>query len=737
MLTIHKASAGSGKTYSLTYTYIKLLLGDKDPMTGRYALVRRPINRHRAILAITFTNKATEEMKSRIIKRLTELAMRQACEYEDDLCREFSCRLNDLQDCARQALGSLLADYTQFHVTTIDAFFQGVLRSFARELNVSATYEVDLDSKRAITVGVKEMLSSINRTSERSPQWKHVKLLTSWLTEYMEEQLTRGNNISVFRPAQGSERMVNFIDKNLDETYRLNIDEIKGYTSDITRIQRFNKALATKIRSITDELNNHIGILAETVSRYGFDPKKFSTNPYKNIIRWEQGNYDVKSTAGVYKEAIEKRYVKPKRKADVFDIPDEVDQAFCNALRYGVENIPLLKFYEHVRDDLFNFGILADVEQKTTEYLRDNQSILIDNTQSLLRRIINRDETPFIYERIGMQLRHFLIDEFQDTSRLQWLNLAPLVEDSVDSGNDNLIIGDEKQSIYRFRNADPQLITETVPREFFGRSIIKGTASRENTNYRSAWHIVGFNNTVFAGIAYKKNLLNVYANTVQTIKKADLPGYVVMSPYKTEVESLEFMAENIKRQLATGYRQRDIAILADKRAQAYAIVNFLLDRAAVDDGLKGIQIMTQEALRIESSPAIRRIISILRYIDSIQSVNNYARGHMTPQQQLAAVINRFELLRGQGYSHGDALTEAFSESAVSLDEASIDIVKGEYTTLPSMIELIIERFTDAEERDTQNIYLSAFQDMVNTFTSRGSRGVHQFIKWWDETGSKM
>lgn len=735
MLTIHKASAGSGKTYALTYTYIKLLLGDKDPMTGNYSLVKTAKGRHRAILAITFTNKATDEMKSRIIARLSELATRRDCEYQDNLCKELHCRLTDLQDRARQALSSLLTDYSQFNVATIDSFFQGVLRTFARELNISSSYEVDLDTSHAITVGVKEMLASVNRSSGAAEQRRHVQLLTKWLSDYMHEQLAAGNNVNIFRQSGTTGEIASFVKNNLNETYRLNARHIKAYTGDITRISRFNAALRRASEAIENELRRHIDLLNDTVDRYGFDTGYFNRNAYRNILRWASGNYEVKDTAKVYDAPPAKRYVADKKKTRLFDIIDDVDRAFADTLRYGVENLPHLELYRNVRKDLFNLGIIADVEQKTSDYLLENQAILLDSTQDMLQRIISRDETPFIYERLGMQLRHFLIDEFQDTSRLQWLNLSPLVEDSVDSGNDNLIIGDEKQSIYRFRNADPELISSIVPTQFDGRADIRGTKGSENTNYRSAWHIVGFNNTLFSSLAAESGASDVYANVVQTIKKTDLPGYVTMTPYDNVNSSLQNMADNIRRQLDAGYRQRDIAILTDTRSQGRLAVNYLLDLAATDPRFKGLQIVTQEALRISAAPSVHRIVSILRFIDSIQSVNNTASGHMTPQQQLAAVINRYELLRSQGLEKGQALVEAFDDTAASLDTSSLEITSGEYATLPTIVESIIQKFVDDTERDTDNIYLSAFQDLVATYVARGTRGLHQFIKWWDETGS--
>ena len=214
----------------------------------------------------------------------------------------------------------------------------------------------------------------------------------------------------------------------------------------------------------------------------------------------------------------------------------QCDSHITGLLKECVDQINRYNFYSYVLEKLFYLGLIGEAERFAQIYLRENNAILLSSTNTILRAIINDEETPFIYERMGVRLRNFLIDEFQDTSRMQWLNLSPLIHESLATDSDNLIIGDEKQAIYRFRNSDPELISTDVPRDFSTQSQIRGNKPSENTNWRSSGTIVRFNNTLFSVLSSVLGKKTYTKRNTATLHHTDLPGYVKLFPYTSDME---------------------------------------------------------------------------------------------------------------------------------------------------------------------------------------------------------
>ena len=732
MLKIHKASAGSGKTFTLTGSYIKLLLGEKQP-GGSYRL-SRGVNRHRAILAITFTNKATEEMKARIVGQLAILADPHGkSPYRDSLCSELHCSSAELSAQAAKALNALLVDFGNFNISTIDAFFQTVLRTFAREANLSGNYEVELDDQQAVYMGVNAMLSSlgISEEGDASDDGKRRRQLMAWLRQYMIQKLDEGNSFNIFvRDSKITADLVGYIKRALNETYKLNASTIMAYLEDPEHIMRFSSALERCYRryrrSLMEEADATVRLLESNGVLEGV---------HKNVrgpfLKWQAGEIDVRKdlTATIRKAAEEPlTYFTKAYKNTPADLVGTVGQLASDAVAsWGDMRMLLL-----LRANIFHMGIIGDVERRTAEVQRENNAILLGDTGTILRTIINEEEAPFIYERLGMRLRHFLIDEFQDTSRLQWLNLSPLVKESLATGNDNLIIGDEKQAIYRFRNSDPSLIIKDVPEEFARECEMHGNVIEENTNWRSAREIVQFNNTVFLSLARQLGLGDIYANVAQKVRHADLDGYVEFAPFEDESDSLDRMVAHIVRQLSSGYRQSDIAVLCARRSEcAEVVARLLLAKEENGDGpLSRLQIITDEALVVGNSPSVRQIVGVLRYVDTHVSPAHSKRADTTG----AEIINRFEFFRAMGHTPQEAMGMAFSDKGNEADRAALEAAEMECINVPSIVERIVARCISPDACRDENLYITAFQDMVIDFCSHGNADLHSFMKWWDEKG---
>ncbi len=726
MLQIHKASAGSGKTFTLTYNYIKLLLGEKN-LQGSYVLSGER-NRHRGILAITFTNKATDEMKRRIVAQLAALAgiTDKKSDYAERLCFDFGCDEEKLRIHSRAALISLLADFTNFNVSTIDSFFQIVLRTFAREAELTGNYDVELDDKSAVSIGVNELLTVLNRLSRAElRQNPEKKALVSWLTRYMKMRIEEGKTFNVFnRGSSLNSEIVRFMQDAFSEEYRLNASVIDEYLSDYERIVRFSSSLADAKKRRSELFSEYARAKYAELQASGV-LEFMIAHLRNNIERWAQGVMKITDYAYVCVENPEKRFKKK------YTSSLEVDAIIDDLLDTAVKFFGDMLLYSRLESEIYKLGLIGAVNRQVNELQNENNAILLRDTSDILRRIISEDEAPFIYERLGVRLNHFLIDEFQDTSRLQWENLSALVRESLSIGKDNLIIGDEKQSIYRFRNSDPDLLMKDVPEEFFGNIEFHGNISEENTNWRSACEIVQFNNTLFSLITSAVGLDDVYSNVVQGIAKTGQPGYVVASSYDEEEESLERMVTEIKRQLASGYRQSDITVLTATRNEGARVVDHLLKCKITDSELASLQVMSEDSLVIGKAYSVQLIVVVMKFIDSSRGVSlaESDKSSLTVEE----FEKRFRYYCAKGLSHADAIASAFVND-IGISEIMSDAADMECLSLPSLVERIICRCISHELRSSENVYLSAFQDKVIDFCERPGADLRSFIEWWNESG---
>lgn len=749
MLTLYKASAGSGKTYTLAREYIKLLLGRKNRDTGRYTLRRKGSNAHRNILAITFTIAATNEMKRRIIDHL-ELLGRHGDDaespYMEYLTTLYGATADDVAQAARGALKDLLMDFSQFNISTIDAFFQTVLRTFAREIDLPGNYEVELDEERVTAIGIGDMITSLNfRNDEKTER------LTRWLTNFMSQSIDEGKGFNLFnRQSSLHEGLVKTMNQLLDENFKLNREAILGYLqNDPSKLERFEKALSAGIARYKASFVAAAQSMMKTIADYGLtESKSINAHLLKFIMRSATEGWQEKlsTTLGPAAGNPQKRYTAAYLKKGT--PPTVLDESLSAGCAEMLRSHNRANEYRLLRRNLYNLGLLGYLMDFVGEYRRENDIILLSDTNELLQRIIRNDLTPFIYERIGYFLNHFLIDEFQDTSRMQWGNMMPLLLESLAQGNDNLIIGDEKQCIYRFRNSDPDLLAHEVKADVEGR--ISGTVAErgvdvaDNTNWRSSRDIVRFNNAFFTSMARVAAVSDTYANITQQVspKHFGSPAYITLaaidSPNGVEPTfdqlALQRMASEIKRQRQAGYRAKDIAVIVRRRSEGEAVVNHLLQLMEdPESDFPKMEITSSDSIELQSSAAIRLIVSVLQIIDSPDSTGSSRR---KTARELAKLVNRFEYFYNRANLGGsEALAKALTDdddiSALAAEAAQMTCVN-----LPSMVERIIARYLSPREMEENNIFLSAFQDQVIDFCSRGQSDIHSFLRWWQQSGRR-
>ena len=422
-MNIIKASAGSGKTYRLSHTYIEYLLGSDDPRAYRH------------ILAVTFTNKATAEMKERILRDLN------ASKDKD----------------ARRYLISILHDYGAFGVSTIDRFFQQTLRSFARELGQVSSYQVELDKASLVSEAMDRVLDSV---SPEKPE------LMAWLRLNAMEQIREGGRFK--------------LDDGLaDMGKRLKSDEFRRMAGDSLDLSKGR----------LDAIRKKCAII---IKRFEADAAALGVMPEKNgRIAWP----------------------KSKKALTAPGVEELFTTGFCD---YATACI--------VSRQLYGLGVAREFLSEYDALLKERNVLPLDESNSLLRSIIDGSDTPFVYERTGTRYNHYLLDEFQDTSRIQWDNFLPLVLDADASGA-NLIVGDVKQSIYRWRDSDWRLLGSEVEAEFPNAEV-----ESPDKNWRSARTVVAFNSEFFPYAAKAVGFGDMYSNVAQTAM-ADEPqeGFVQVS----------------------------------------------------------------------------------------------------------------------------------------------------------------------------------------------------------------
>ncbi len=742
MINIYKASAGSGKTYTLTLEYIKLILGERLD-DGSYRLARNSRNRHRSILAITFTNKATEEMKNRIIHELAVLARREPgwtapSGYEPTLTALFGCTAEQLCEQAGKALDDLLHDFNYFNVSTIDAFFQTVLRAFAREAEIDGNYELELEDKLVISLGVNELLNSLRTRSSRENSY-----LLSWLETYMTEKVEQGNTFNIFnRSARLHKELIDFFSKITGETFVDIRDSVMEYLADPSRLVRFEKALADRIGERIALISASCNEALTLIDSLGLENAGLLNKNTLGLLRKFASATPAKlkdtgKTCAKIIENVDSAYIKSKLGSPLRDSRlDAVILSACCEIEAG-KDVALL---ELLRKNLFHLGLLKRLDECVSVYRAENSTILLSDTNAIINRIIKDEtDTPFLYERLGERLEHFLIDEFQDTSELQWKNLRPLISNSLAYGHDNLIIGDEKQCIYRFRNSEPELL-RNLHSEFPGRNRLSGNNPGENTNWRSSSEVVRFNNTLFTSLAAQTGNTSLYNNVVQLVAKKhrDHTGYVKVRNF-TEPDSdiqreqiLDFMTDELVSAIADGYRPCDIAILVRTLKDGTDIVNHLLRRQAEDGILTDVRIISDKSIYISQSPAVRLIISVLRYVTATDDVSSSRK---KSRREVARLLNRFEYFRSRCADSSSALYEAL-HSPESIEEIAGSALTVNCLNLPTVVERIIRRYLPEAERHSENLFLCSFQDIVNDYIRNNSGDIRSFLQWWDEKGSR-
>ena len=771
MLQLQRASAGSGKTYTLTKIYIRNFLAKK--VNNRYRLRTEPEMRavHGRILAITFTNKATNEMKQRIVTALANLAGLysqddEKIDYLSDFIEEFSATKEQVQQAALLGLNILLHGYSDFQISTIDAFFQSILRTLAVETDRNESYQIELDDKYLSQVGVDMTLSEVNDNTGRKKSYAKF-----WIQSLILDMLRDGEGWNPFKKSKHGlyAELVNFTNLFHSEVFKENVEaELMEYlTSDVdfmkvySKLKKSHKDCHEEYKEAYSESRTAI---LEMLKREGCDYKSLNSDYGRLWQRESDSDFSdvpigkvkfgfgksIMSLEGIDEEDAKVLVGANKKKADALQ---GLAYMLCEHRDLMLEWEILDRFWSATNGKLYYLGLIKSIKENIRQFREENNIIPLSETNRILQGIINEDDAPFIYERVGTYINYYLIDEFQDTSRLQWSNLCPLVSESLshEDDYDNLIIGDVKQSIYRFRNAEPMLIQKDVPTRFSCE--IRGESVDENTNWRSNREIVKFNNSFFHKIAdtldcergadkqdsRRLKISSLYSNAIQKIKNIDKPGYVEVNFMGDKANAYDKMGDLVHRLLDKGYAQRDIAFLVSNGDHGVALIDALMAYNADEKnvGKTPISVISEESLKISGSSAVKLVVAVLQLI-----VKGNAKKGVKTDDRRNSKVEMDEFISSYNYiycNNPDLSATEIIERYFS-DDSNIDvsdILKEVHTVaLPALVENIIIKVVPEKLRQSDVAFLAAFQDEVLEYCQMYPADIASFVRWWNDTGAK-
>jgi len=736
---IYRSSAGSGKTRTLAKEYIKLALRYPDY--------------YRYILAMTFTNKSTQEMKDRIIKYLDDFSRGES----EDLAVEILSDLREdgktitaeqLKEKSKETLETILHKYSQFSVSTIDAFFQKVIRSFTRETGLLGNFRLEVENDLVLEEVADLLMDELTHNTE----------LRDWVVDFSLDRLQDGKDWDV------RSGLLDFSREIFKEEFKIIEEEILAKTGQ----KDFFRSLRDKLRKEKYAFENFVKGGSRKLLKE-FQEQGLSVADFKWAAAGSVYSY-VAKLAEAEIQLPGKRITEALTDSSQWPGPKSLKTKAIVSLaeqRWQVQLTEITSFIEknfknylsadHVLKNLYTFGLLADISRTLKKYLADNNLMLLSDAPKFLRGVMQEEDTSFIYEKVGSFYRHFLIDEFQDTSGFQWDNLKPLIKNGLAQNYNSLIVGDIKQSIYRWRGGDLNILQEGVKKEIGEDVTGQHTLDR---NFRSAGNIVSFNNALFdtAAVIIGKETGNDFPQKSyedasqknfrpsgkgyveirflekETVPITVQPGEKAANPRKETVKfedlALGLLPHFMEDLQEKGVSIKDIAFLVRDNSEGQLIARRFMEYRASADAKPAYKydVVSNESLRLDQAASVLILVNAMRFLEDQK--NNIARAHLAYEYQKLWQQQTFP---NQHKTFAQSKTKDFFKLIPPAFTRQRDILIA--LPLIELVENLISIF-NFDKLIAEIVYLQAFQDLVIEFSAREKSDLASFLQWWDENKHK-
>ncbi|MFV0291141.1 MAG: UvrD-helicase domain-containing protein [Mangrovibacterium sp.] len=752
-LQIYEASAGAGKTFRLTIEYLKLALRKE------YA--------YKNILAVTFTNKATSEMKARVLTELYKISKGEQTSYLDILTKDPELNLSaaEIKSRSQNTLRRILHDFSRFSISTIDSFFQRVIKSFNKELGINGNFQVELNNSDILDEAIDQVILSIDDDPE----------LFKWIIEFSDSEINDGGSWNI------ATKIRSLSNEIFKESFREESEKLFKLTSDL---QFFRNYIST-----LKEIEKKYFVAIQAIGKQGVEllsSSKLTANDFKGKSKSpvnkfnEMLSYGFIDTTKTMRNCSEneENLIGKDSPAEAKNIAAQLSNLLKSYFKIFDEQNQLIMSTQLILKQIYSLGVLTHVHQKIQQITHENNISLLAESNQMLQEIIDKSDTPFIYERTGITYKNFMIDEFQDTSTLQWNNFRPLLSNSLGEGNLAMLVGDVKQAIYRWRGGDWKLLANQVTRDFAS----EGSQIHQLTqNWRSTGEVIRFNNRFF-NLApqllqnnfnaelekseinpqdYNNQIVQNFANSVQLIGQESQidSGYVQMHFIKRENSSDENYINTILDELTTaikdiqdrGGKASEIAILVREKKEAKPIVSHLLTQKNVhgDNSPYNFSLISSDGLLIKNSPSVNLLICLIGVIHKPLNKINHAIANHIFHSSIEPLISEM----GETIDWEKALINPSSHQLENSDKNHFE----ELNDNNPFFQFLHSDFLlkDLSSRNIQEItfkladyfklfkissdlsYLQTFVDIVSDFQQRKISDLSTFLDYWDENSDKL
>lgn len=704
-LKIYKSSAGSGKTYQLVLSYLSIIL--KDPQPDKF----------KKILAITFTNKAAKEMKERIISGLEKLQKNEDAQFMGDYHRATGIPGHELAEKAEILLKRMLHNYGHLNILTIDKFVHRIIRSFSRELGLTNNFELAFDFEEILSRCIDDLLKDLGED----------ELLTRTLVDYYQKLIDEDENANIEYALSEQAKILS--KEETKEHLSYYTDKDLNYFKDVReKLSEENKELRSKMKAICQEL---IDLLGEDRNELKFGNTKYFASIIDDILNNEK---NISYTLSQKEKIIEGKWLS---KAKEKEFPDLLQRVLSNETKVQELFLSLdmmgkkEAFLQHVEKNLMGFALLNNIQRKIAAIKKDNNLVLIGELNQIISEIILKEPAPYIYEKIGNRFENYFIDEFQDTSVLQWMNLIPLFHNSLSNGHENLIVGDAKQAIYRWRGGDAHQFV-ALPRinpPFADAVWINNNfeAAHEphvlTTNYRSSQSVISFNNWFFENLLSsleEDNIKTIYQDVHQEMHRKE-EGWVEVNILSKEKQSeedadLQLLLEQIQECLSDGFDYRDLCVLVRANKEGAEIAQLLMEHK--------LPISSQDSLLLSESKAVTLVFSFLKAIhypssENVMKVFSQHRG----DKDLLDLFERYKIAADDPRFHSGFDFDRFLKE-------ELDGFEFDHYQLLSLYDKV-DYLVSALDFHREDLFLDKFLNLTFEFQNKFGHQLPRFIEHYE------